>query len=91
MNYWSVRQDAQHHFMQSTKKVRAWYRAGLVQVDHSRLAHEADGHAQPALHAPTVGAHLLVTHPAIEQVHTAQRSIHSLMQLQTLHTHPKAS
>lgn len=62
------------------------YRAGFIQVDHSRLAHQADGHAQPALHTSRVGAHLLNAHPAVEQVYTAQRSIYRLLQLQTLHT-----
>ena len=52
-------------------QVRAADRAGFIQVHHGWLAHEADGHAEPALHAPTVGAHLLVSHPAIEQVYTA--------------------
>ena len=63
----------------------AAHRAGFIQVHHCRLAHEADGHAQPALHAPTVSVDLLVTHPAIEQVYTAQCSNHGLLQLQTLH------
>ena len=74
------------------KKVRGHgYRAGFVQVDHGRLAHEADGHAEPALHAPAVRAHLLVAHPPVEQVDTAQGSVHGLMQLQPLHSHAKAS
>ena len=57
----------------------AAYRAGLIQVDHRWFAHKADCHAQPALHASTVGAHLLVPHPTIEQVDTAQSSLHSLL------------
>lgn len=72
---------------QAAAAAAAAYRAGLIQVNHRGIAHEADGHAQPALHPSTVGAHFLVAHPTVEEVDTAQSSVHSLLQLQTLHTH----